>query len=44
MITEIEEFKQLIKDTYPETIDVQDGILAIPFESFALAGAGCDLV
>ena len=36
MITEIEEFKQLIKDTYPETIDVQDGILAIPFESFAL--------
>ena len=27
MITEIEEFKQLIKDTYPETIDVQDGIL-----------------
>jgi predicted Rdx family selenoprotein len=36
MITEIEEFKQLIKDTYPETIDVQDEILAIPFESFAL--------
>lgn len=36
MITDTVEFRKLIKDTYPDTVDAQNGILAIPFESFAL--------
>ncbi len=37
MITDLETFKTLVKDYYPNAVDNQNGIITIPFETFNLS-------